>query len=207
MVSPAAIQALLDGDFENYMIASTPGGIEAQEIRGQAELACSDQLPIECRNASREQLEALGFVFGEIIDELFIEAWLPKGWYKEITPHSMYTNLLDSRGRVRGHIFYKAAFYDRRAGYSLVCRYSYDVEPTCGWEDDKYIEYPRWGVVKDGEEVIWHTEPTSVPQPAWLDDRTTQWFREVYKLEAKAEDWIDEHYPDYNNPFAYWDEE
>ena len=34
-ISPAAIRALAEGDIENFFVAATPGGIEAQEARGQ----------------------------------------------------------------------------------------------------------------------------------------------------------------------------
>ena len=43
--NPAAIIALAQGDIENALIAATPGGIEAQEARGQQEFAANSTLP------------------------------------------------------------------------------------------------------------------------------------------------------------------
>ena len=93
-----------------------PGSIEASEARGQHELVASTQLP--CRViGDKSQLEAAGVVFGEPTpnDPLFCEAKLPAGWKKEATDHSMWSKLVDDKGRTRASIFYKAAFYDRDA--------------------------------------------------------------------------------------------
>ncbi len=111
--NPAALSALMRGDVENAIVAQTPGGIELQEAAGQAALVGTrDLLPRDC---PREQLEALGFVFGEDADDLFVNVTLPKGWRKKATDHSMWSDLLDDKGVKRGSIFYKAAFYDRSA--------------------------------------------------------------------------------------------
>ena len=48
-------------------------------------------------------------------DDLFYLCELPNGWMKQATDHSMWSNLIDSNGRVVATIFYKAAFYDRAA--------------------------------------------------------------------------------------------
>lgn len=110
----AALSAYADGDIENAMVASTPGGIEAQEKRGQTALVASTDMPIKL-SPTREAFEALGFKFGEPIDELFMEATLPTGWTREASDHSMYSYISDETGKRRIEIFYKAAFYDRRA--------------------------------------------------------------------------------------------
>lgn len=98
-------------------------GILEQERNGQIELLNSDALPAQCSGPSltstvnRKVLEEAGVVFGEPLanDPLFIAALLPDGWRKEATQHSMWTELKDETGKVRADIFYKAAFYDRRA--------------------------------------------------------------------------------------------
>jgi len=118
----AAIVALAKGDVENALIAATPGGIEAQEARGQQEFAANSTLPRkgDSWNAScREQLEEMGIVFGENVDALFVEVQLPEGWKKIPTDHSMWTDLVDEKGRKRAAIFYKAAFYDMSAHISI----------------------------------------------------------------------------------------
>jgi hypothetical protein len=113
--NPAALLAALSGDVSNAEVASTPGGIEAQEAAGQAMLCASAQLPKKMLGCTRESLEALGFKFGADVDELFVTCTLPAGWKKKATDHSMHSDLVDEQGRTRAGIFYKAAFYDRRA--------------------------------------------------------------------------------------------
>ena len=92
-----------------------PRAIEDQEARGQAELVNSEVLPASC--GGREKLEAAGVVFGSPVDgdPLFVHAALPDGWKKRPTEHSMWSDLIDAEGKVRANIFYKAAFYDRKA--------------------------------------------------------------------------------------------
>lgn len=97
---------------ENFMAASTPGGIEKQEAQGQKDFVISTHLPIDC---PRQKLEKLGFEFGEKVDDIFVEVKMPKGWKKLATEHSMWSELIDDKGKVRASIFYKAAFYDRSA--------------------------------------------------------------------------------------------
>lgn len=116
--TPATLQALASGDLANATFAATPGGIKKQEAEGQAALAKTDVMPIELR-PSRSAFEAVGFSFGDTIDDIFRQATLPDGWCKRPTDHSMHTELVDENGAVRGNIFYKAAFYDRKADANL----------------------------------------------------------------------------------------
>jgi len=103
-----------------WLLGGNPGAIEAQEARGQIELVNSTQLPTDCRD--RAVLEAAGVIFGEVSpqDPLFVEATLPEGWKKRPTTHSMWSELVDAEGKVRANIFYKAAFYDRKAHMDAV---------------------------------------------------------------------------------------
>ncbi len=55
----AAVAAALKGDFEDAMVAATPGGIEQQEAMGQS--AMVGTLGILPKNCPREQLEKIGF--------------------------------------------------------------------------------------------------------------------------------------------------
>lgn len=111
-INPAALSALMNDDLDNFRVASTPGGIEAQEAQGQKNFLASESIPIQC---PKEELEKLGFVFGEPVDDLFIKCKLPDGWKIEATDHSMWSTILDNKGKERASIFYKAAFYDRSA--------------------------------------------------------------------------------------------
>lgn len=104
-----------------YLFGGNPNAIEQQEARGQEQLVSSEQLPVECSDIDKEKLEQAGVVFGEPLedDSLFCDAKLPEGWKKEATDHSMWSKLVDEKGKERAMIFYKAAFYGRSAHMSV----------------------------------------------------------------------------------------
>lgn len=95
------------------------GYIEGMEAQGAQQVLTSDQIPT---SAPWAELEALGFVRGEPVrgDDLFTHVTLPAGWTRAGTGHSMHTDILDERGVPRVGIFYKAAFYDRRADAHVI---------------------------------------------------------------------------------------
>lgn len=195
----ATFGALIRGDIKNAIIAETPGGIEAQEAAGQKSFVANSTLPIECNSGIHEQFEQIGIVFGEPVDDLFIEVQLPDGWRKERTEHSMWSNLLDAQGRVRATLFYKAAFYDRCAFMNIVRRFSYRAQPVGGYESDYDNKTtPRVCVVTDCDEVIWQSE---VMSPS--DD--IEWFNLSDRLAPQGEAWLNEHYPNWRDPLAYWE--
>ena len=198
MTTPAALKALLDGDEKNFMVASTPGGIEAQEARGQQELVNNEALP-ECSNCDRADLETLGFIFKGLIDNLFVEVQLPEGWKKVATDHSMHSNLLDERGRKRGSIFYKAAFYDRRADWFLERRFSRSVQPVGGYDQDYDNETTqRECIVTDCDEVIWQSGAVGPSGNLKCYDIDNV-------LSPLGTEWLEENYPDWKDPLAYWE--
>lgn len=184
----AGLVEAMNGDFDNASVAFTPGGIEAQEAQGQQQLVASEMLPKECRNATKEQLTALGFVFGADVDELFVSCTLPQGWKKVASDHSMHSDIVDEQGRKRAGIFYKAAFYDRRADMSLNCRFSYSA----------YLDSEKEG--------FYTAAVTDSGNPIFTSG---EWDRKDYEesdnLTERCKVWINKKYPDWNNPFAYWD--
>lgn len=186
--NPAALSALANGDIDNAIVAATPGGIEAQEKAGQALLVASSDMPKELR-PSREAYEKVGFIFGTDIDEIFIHATLPLGWKRQATEHSMWSHIVDEKGRQRVAIFYKAAFYDRRASARLECRYS-------PWR--KYPEGGR-GLIKVGV--------SDCGEPIWAAGETSEEYdRDVErKLDEAVAAYLKEHYPNSADPTAYWD--
>lgn len=202
------LAALLEGDIENAIIAETPGGIEAQEAQGQRDFVASEMLPIECNLCTREQLEEMGITFGEPVDDLFIRVQLPAGWRKVPTDHSMWSRLLDDQDRERAMIFYKAAFYDRTAHISLKTRFSYGVDPVRGWDDPDYQKGGWHCVVTDAGEAIWTAEEQVGPEPAYDPDGNRdgwlEWYDRKSALGKLGKEWLDEHYPDWRNPVAYW---
>lgn len=118
----------------NFMDVAFGGGIEAQEAQGQREILASETLPSEILHCTQDDMEALGFVFGEVVasDPMFREVTLPDGWKREGSDHAMWSYIVDERGIRRVAIFYKAAFYDRSAhmaidnvGYSTATSWIY----------------------------------------------------------------------------------
>jgi len=198
--TPAAVAAALAGDLENLMVAASPGGIEAQEARGQQDLVNSSKLPVDLNGDSREQFEAIGIRFGEMVDDLFAMVELPAGWKVVPTDHSMNNHLVDDKGRKRAHIFYKAAFYDRRAHMNIVRFYRVSTQPVGGYSDDWGADQLRqWeATVEGGEKVVFTTNPQS-----GLED-ISQHIAMKCVLENECHDWLEEHAPDWKDPLAYW---
>jgi hypothetical protein len=96
--------------------------IEEMEQQGQHQLVHSDRLPTRLNFSKEEDFLAAGFTFGEPDpqDPLFRPATLPEGWKREGSDHSMWSYIVDDKGRQRVRVFYKAAWYDRDAFMSLV---------------------------------------------------------------------------------------
>jgi hypothetical protein len=171
-----------------------PGGIEASEVRGQSALVHSELLPVP-EDRDRAMYEAMGVRFGSVVkdDPLFIEATLPAGWKKVATSHAMRSNVVDEKGRVRIHVFYKAAFYDRRATMSAWTRFdtsTCDTNSECGEPITAFVNDCD-GTVRYASDQFFETNMT---------------WNEAYKAaNAMCESWLEAHYPDYKNPLAYWD--
>lgn len=203
--NPAAIGALLSGDVENFKVAATPGGIEAQEKAGQAMLVGSSTLP---RHAGgmlaweevRAELEAMGVVFGDVVDDLFITATLPPGWRKVGTDHDMHSELRDDKDRVRAGIFYKAAFYDRRADISITPRYGIDTLHDAG--DGKIAA----AVIDRGNNAaVLFNSATQDRWPPKDQKGMSAYYAHADELRKACVDWLDEHRPQWRNATAYWD--
>lgn len=183
---------------ESMITGDTDKAIRNQEKKGQGDLIHTDVLPRAMGHAanSREQFEAIGIVFGENVDDLFVQVTLPEGWKKEPTEHNMWSKLLDDKGRERAAIFYKAAFYDRKAHMTITRRYSFGCQPVGGWDQDAHG--PREGIVTDCGEVIWSTGPMAPSEEV-------HWYELNKFLAPEAKKWLEEHYPDWGDPLACWD--
>ena len=183
----ASLSAASRGDIANALVASTPGGIERQEAAGQRALVESTMLPKEIRGATQEQLTAIGFEFGADVDELFVTCELPPGWTKRGTEHSMYSDLLDEQGRKRAGIFYKAAFYDRRADMRMSSRFS--VWP---YRDGSQADYMRC-IVTDGGDVAFDGGEWKRGDYAHCD-----------RLSDSCKSWLNDTHPEWQSPLACW---
>lgn len=206
--SPAAAIAFLTGDTENARIASTPGGIEAQEAAGARMVVESMRLPrfeSGFRNKdSQPTLERLGIKVLSIADDLFYNVELPAGWKQELTGHSMNTIVVDERGRERISVFYKAAFYDRSAHLWLRRRFQMHTQPVGGYDGAAYKANwetcPRFGFITDGNTRILETTPVTASEVVKhydLDEKV---------LYPALKAWLADNYPLFSDEFAYWDE-
>lgn len=117
--------------------------IEGMERAGQTQLVNSDRLPTAC-HSSDEELTALGFTFGQPDpnDPLFRSATLPAGWKREGSDHAMQSYIVDQHGRRRVGVFYKAAYYDRKADMNLIGRGWYLA--TCLYDGTEPILDDEW---------------------------------------------------------------
>lgn len=123
------------------MSDGTEGYITGMEAAGQRELVASEQLP---KDGPWDDLIALGFTRGQgnDADDLFVNATLPEGWRKEPTDHSMWSQIVDARGIKRVSVFYKAAFYDRRA-FFRIDNLGDQFASDAAWGDGP-VKLPEW---------------------------------------------------------------
>lgn len=173
-------------NLDNLLTVLTPGGIEAQEKAGQLAELEKQTLPIEL-SPPRSIWESLGFVFHEPVDDLFISVTFPAGWTKSATDHSMWTNIVDSNNCIRGAIFYKAAFYDRRAAAHLDPRFSLN-------------KYKQHSVTQLKTVVVDGLNKTE----KLFGIRENSEYALGDQHETEARKWLNQHYPDWQNPVSYW---
>lgn len=151
------------------MLERRPGeSIEQMEARGSDELVAGESLPTEGLAQHKKLLERWGFSIGEPYadDPLFTPVTLPSGWKKRRTEHGMHSEVLDEQDRVRLGLFYKAAFYDRRASTRVQRRYDRD--------RDDYAK-----VVDRKTGAVLYDPPTVEGQEAWVrDDLARKWTKE-----------------------------
>jgi hypothetical protein len=189
------------------MIRGPSGSIEAMEARGTQQLAKSSVLPSKglvkdktgradfCEWAEKCGIKVLGPVEG---DDLFVNVELPPGWKQECTDHSMHNDLVDERGRKRAGIFYKAAFYDRKADIRPESRFHATYE--CNRDD--FEDKRCWPVVKDCGEEIWKGEILEPAPSPWNPDGDPCMQMEIAR--KRAREWLEERYPDHEDLNAYW---
>ena len=188
-------------DEENKVVTLLgPPGIYAQEAREQRKLLASEDLPIDTNEQPREWFEEIGVVFGEPVDDIFVKVTLPEGWSREGTSHSMWSYIVDAKGRRRIAVFYKGAFYDRKAHMRLDPRFNLNTESE-NPDPDVWDSPSRVVVVDSGRPVSDEVKATTVYATAFVahDD-----YRAKEKLRDECYTWLKERYPLYLDPTAYW---
>jgi len=181
------------------MVFGAGEAIRRQEKQGQNDVVNFSVLPIEC---DRENSEALGIIFHDNHDDLFVNVTLPNGWYKKAGNHSMWSGLYDNKDRLRGKIFYKAAHYDRNARMSLSTRYTYSCAPICGYGDNYDADETAYtaSVYDSDGNTIWESG-------TYIRDRGNLDWSEIKKLDTQGKIWLNENKPYWQNVLAYWDDE
>jgi hypothetical protein len=160
--------------------------IEDQEAAGQREIVASTVIPTRIIGAE-EELTALGFTLGDVVegDPLFRHATLPEGWKREGSDHAMWSKIVDSLGRPRCSIFYKAAFYDRDAHISVYAVGGYVSE--CLYEDKVPVLDQEWAT---REAVLAAVQKASDQQSEqasqWDEWGNTDYAREAREKVAKC---------------------
>lgn len=151
---------------------------------------------------TKEQYEKMGIEVGRDYDDLFWSVSLPEGWEIKATDHTMWNELMDNKGRKRASFFYKAAFYDRDAFINFETRFHLDVTHTADPSEDFDIwkKSDLQGTVKDGDIIIFQTKCVPAVEDYHKEDKIKD------KLWAELEAFMNEHWPDYKNIHAYWND-
>lgn len=187
-MKPVELLALIMGDKENAKRAALPLGIEAQEMDGQQMLLTSKLVPKDMR-PDRGTYEKLGFVFGPAAEGIFLEATYPEGWSVVATEHSLHSRIVDEQARERCSLFYRAAFYDRHADCTLLCRYIIKSQDV----GSDYSQY---------ELVVWDNGTQQRLKSFGAADSSNP--ESLEPLRSAASAWLNEQYPESKNPLAYW---
>jgi hypothetical protein len=192
--------------------------IEDMEARGQRQLVSqSSRLPTkgltwpmwgdsECEASILQATwSQLGVKIGTPVegDPTFTNVELPLGWRLEATDHSMWSELLDDKGRVRASMFYKAAFYDRSAFIRLNNRFFVGLQHREENPEDRH----RRALVIDQATDVGGNDPAlyGYGDKFGTVRRVTEWTEDLNGGSAECEAWLDEQYPQWREPTAYWD--
>lgn len=181
------------------------------EARGGRTLAKSELLPNDMADVVKQSAtaQALGFVVGSTADDLFTNVQLPAGWTKGVTPDDSYGRslaVMDSDGKVRGTIFYKAASYDRYANGTWLTRY-YVTEwhgaleaPVQDWKANDPTHIVALDRLTNDKIFI------SGSIPHYTDKTTSYAEREALEksMWGTVRTWLDASYPNWKDPFTYW---
>lgn len=181
-----------------WLFGGNPNAIYNQESEGQKELNNSDQLPRKCNSPKGinivEQYKLMGIeVLNESDgDELFLDVKMPDGWRKDATGHSMWNNLVDDKGRIRGVFFYKAAFYDRDSFMNFTTRYEW----KCDYSEKEFVGYQVWDSEK--QEVVFNAGKLVKNYDA------PDYFQKQDELRDVCEEFLKNNFPNHEDINAYW---
>lgn len=186
------------------MVIGGSAAVEFQEKLGQREMCQSEAIPVRRDGITDEQLTALGFVLGERAkgDDLFQQATLPACWKNVHTDHSMWSKIVDGKGRDRFLVFFKAAFYDRSAHMHSIFRYTINDDYDAMEKTNKMRV-----VVRDFDGTVLFAVDGTVEKVGYDAPRAIidAYYAEADKLREQATKWLDAKYPNRADFTAYWD--
>jgi len=169
---------------ESLLTGDVSKAIENQEKRGQSALVNSSKLPIKYGRGDVKdtveylnKLKAIGIKVIEDKDDLFMEVELPTGWSLKRTDHSMWSNLVDNKGRERASIFYKSAFYDRDAFINFNRRFHISSEKH-DYDEEQFEQQPEF-ITVGYEEVL---EQVKEENSYDRDDRYYYGYEDTYEI-------------------------
>lgn len=195
-IDQVALEAFATGDASS--------AVERQEKRAQESMVGGARLPKKLNSARGYHWEqicaAWGMTIGNEADELFNNVTLPEGWKIVATDHSMWTMLVDDKGRERANIFYKGAFYDRDAFMSLTKRYNWTMDYDSA-KPNRIVQIIDRGQ-KPRETVVIHV--VGQVERKSENDYSRETMDAEEALGQQADEWLSEHYPEYKSPFSYW---
>lgn len=171
------------------------GEVERMESAGQRQLVESTDLPT--KGSHDPEFLRLGFTFGDPHphDPLFRPATLPEGWTRAGTDHAMHSKVLDGLGRERVSVFYKAAFYDRRANMRLNTVFGYvssglwdGTDPVLDdeWATAEAVTEAAQGYIGRERESLelWQRPDVADGQREYAAERVTEAKANIAKAEA-----------------------
>lgn len=142
---------------------------------------------------NKEVFESVGFTFEDVGDNDCYQATLPVGWKSYSESEFGGTTLLDEKGRERGFFFYKTLPYESDNGILKLCT-RFEVN----WN---FINPENWnGPVE--VLVVDYVEDTVVFNAGQCDELES---KEYNQLHEKASEFLNNNYPDWENPLKYWD--
>ena len=145
------------------------------------------------------RLEGIGFGFGleEEIEQgyVLVETILPEGWTWHESKHPY---LRDPRGNIRSFCDWYQGGYCHWFHRCLSLQSNGERTPG---REDKQDDFMFWIEVLKKGRLVHKTRSVRTS----YHDRGKR-MEDLRPLYAEAEGWMNEHYPNWHNVFAYWDE-
>lgn len=187
-------------------IIPTPQGFKQDQQNQQASLNKDASIVKVPRDYGQKwpevQLTALGFKFKDNGDKLMLDVVTsPNGWYAESCSDNYYwTYWYDEQKRLRASIFYKSAFYDNNASWSLTRRISvYHKYGNSTKGEDTIQFFVVAAIAKNKSIALFNTKV--IPYT-----RTEKYDWNLYtEGKQQAENWMEKEYSKHADVFAYWD--